>query len=714
MSRERRHDILFEPIAVGPKTLGNRFWQVPHCNGAGSDRPGMQAAFRGMKAEGGWGAVFTEVCFFTHDSDITPWVGSRLVDSGDIRNLSLMCDSVHEHDALAGVELTHGSSFCLNAESRMPGRAPSQIPNEFEGMASARSMTRKEIRVMQRDHVEGALKAREAGFDLLTVFCGLATLPNYFLYPFHNKRTDEYGGSFENRCRFTVELMDMLREAIHDCAIGMRFPIDTLDEPYGYGALGVRAAEEGARFIERMDDMVDYWDINIGTLNWGEDAGSSRFFESNHQAEYTVHAKRVSKKPVVNVGRFTDPDVMARAISSGQCDIIGAARPSIADPFLPKKIEEGRYEDIRECIGCNICVSRWEKGGPPIWCTQNPTSGEEYRRGWHPEIYVPTTDPGPSILVVGAGPAGLECAMTLGRRGYETVHLVDAAPAVGGHLSWVSTLPGFGTWRRVIDWRKTQIDTRTYVGIQLNTELSYEDVLASGAEHVIFATGSRWDTSGMSAPLHAPIEGVNAESPEVCTPEQYVVDGKRVGKKVLVIDNDAYYMGSAMAQLLAERGHEVTYATYGETVGPYLRFTLEEQRMYERLANLGVEMIAHHLTVAAADGEATLVHIWSGRERTVPCDSIMLVTHRVSDCALHDRLQASPEDMRASGIRSIHLIGDAHTPGMIAQSVFSGTRLAREFDSDNPDEHRPFIRERRLLNATEADYRLDAASLRWS
>ena len=106
--------------------------------------------------------------------------------------------------------------------------------------------------------------------------------------------------------------------------------------------------------------------------------------------------------------------------------------------------------------------------------------------------------------------------------------------------------------------------------------------------------------------------------------------------------------------------------------------------------------------------------MWSGRERIVPFDSIMLVTHRVSDCALHDRLQASPEDMRASGIRSIHLIGDAHTPGMIAQSVFSGTRLAREFDSDNPDEHKPFIRERRLLNATEADYRLDAASLRWS
>ncbi len=711
MPREKRHDILFQPINIGPKTLRNRFWQVPHCNGAGSERPGMQAAFRGMKAEGGWGAVFTEVCFFTFDSDITPWIGSRLIDSGDTRNLALMCDAIHQHGSLAGVELTHGSSFCQNAESRMPGRAPSQIPNEMNGMANGRAMTTREIRQIQIEHVNGALRAREAGFDLLTIFAGLATLPNYFLYPFNNKRTDEYGGSFENRCRFTRELLEMVREKITDCAIGMRFPIDTLDAPYGYGELGVRAADEGARFIESLDHLVDYWDINIGTLNWGEDAGSSRFFETNHQAEYTRHAKRVSAKTIINVGRFTDPDVMAKAISSGQCDIIGAARPSIADPFLPVKIEEGRYEDIRECIGCNVCVSRWEKGGPPIWCTQNPTSGEEFRRGWHPEKYVKTVNPTPPILIVGAGPAGLECAMTLGRRGYETVHIVDAAKTIGGHLRWVSGLPGFGAWKRVIDWREAQIRAHTHVQIQVNSRMSYEDILECGAEHVIFATGSNWDGSGMSAPLHDYIAGVKADLPQVATPEQYVLDGKRMGDRVLVIDNDSYYMGSAMAQLLAQNGHKVTYATFGETVGPYQRFTLEEQRTYQKLMELGCVMIAQHLVVGAKDGEAVLTHLWSGKEQIVKYDSIMLVTHRMSECQIYDRLQSSPEAMQAAGIKSVHLIGDAHTPGMIAQATFSGTRLGREFESDNPDVHKPFIRERRLLNATERDYQLNSATL---
>lgn len=711
MTRDKRHDILFEPIQIGPKTLRNRFWQVPHCNGAGSDRPGFQARHRGMKAEGGWSAVFTEVCMVSQDSDSLPWVASKLVDKGDIQNLKFMTSEIHKHGALAGVELCHGSSFTGNAETRMPGRAPSQVPNEIDPNSSARALTIPEIKKIQRDHVDAAHRAVEAGFDLITFLCSLASIPNYFLYPWNNKRTDEYGGSLENRARFTIELMQMLRAEIKDAAIGIRCAIDTLDAPYGYGDLGVRADGDGIGFIKLLDDYVDYWDINIGTLNWGEDAGSSRFFETNHEAQYTRIVKTVAKKPVINVGRFTDPDTMVKAITSGQCDIIGAARPSIADPFLPRKIEEGRYEDIRECIGCNVCVSRWEKGGPPIWCTQNTTAGEEYRRGWHPEIFTPTTRPEPPILVVGAGPSGLECAMTLGKRKYEIVQLVDSQPEVGGHINWVSKLPGFGAWKRVVDWRKTQIDIHTHVGLELNTTLTYENILEYGAEHVIFATGSKWDTTGMCAPLHDYIAGADATKPDVLTPEQYCIDKKPAGKRVFVTDNDGYFMGSAMAILLAENGHEVTYTTFAASVGPYLRFTLEEQRVYERCMELGVNMIAQHFTVSTENGVATLMHMHSGKEMQVGYDSVMLVSHRVSQCAIYDQLQANPEAMKEAGIKSIHLIGDAHTPGMIAQATFSGARLAREFDTPDPDYHQPFIRERRLIGATEDDYKLGAETL---
>lgn len=711
MARDPKYDILFEPVQVGPKTLRNRFWQVPHCNGAGSDKPGMQAEFRAMKAEGGWGAVFTEVCNVNHAGDILPWVGSKLCDEGDVRNLSLMCDRIHDNGGLAGVELLHSGGLAANVESRAPTYTVSQIPHDINFMANGRAMDKDEIREIRREHVEGAKRARAAGFDLISLFCGLGTFPIYFLYPYYNKRTDEYGGSFENRIRFTRELLEELREEVDGCAIGARFSIDTLEEPYGYGDLGIRAEGEGRAFIEALDHLVDFWDVNIGTLNWGEDAGSSRFFAMNHQARYTRIAKQVSKKPIINVGRFTDPDVMVEAIQSGQCDIIGAARPSIADPFLPKKIEEGRPEDIRECIACNVCVSRWEQGGPPIWCTQNATSGEEYRRGWHPERFDPAINAENDVLVIGAGPAGLEAAMVLGKRGMRRVHLVDENPKMGGHLRWVTTLPGLGTWSRVTQYRATQIGKLKNVQFIPKTRLELADVLDYGAEIVIVATGASWSTDGMSGPTHSPVEGASADAAYVLTPEQLVLKGKSAGEHVLVYDTDGYYMGATMAEMLAARGHRVTYVTHFDAIAPYMRFTLEEQRQYQRLTELGVEIVTQQLVVAAEPGEATLLHLWSGAERTMAIDSIMLVTQRNSESALYDALKSDSGRLDEAGINAVYAIGDAWAPGMVAQAVFSGHRLAREIDSPDPNVALPFIRERRLLNSTEADYALDSAAI---
>ncbi len=170
---------------------------------------------------------------------------------------------------------------------------------------------------------------------------------------------------------------------------------------------------DGMKFIALADPLVDLWDVDVGDIaEWGEDAGPSRFYQQGHQVPWTRFVKQVAKKPVLGVGRFTDPEKMTEIVTKGIADIIGAARPSISDPWLPKKIEEGRYDDIRVCIGCNVCISRWEIGGPPMICTQNATAGEEYRRGWHPEKF-PKHGSGDSILVVGAGPSGSECARVL-------------------------------------------------------------------------------------------------------------------------------------------------------------------------------------------------------------------------------------------------------------------------------------------------------------
>src|SRR6202167_3293338 len=402
MARDPKHDILFQPIKIGPKTLRNRFYQVPHCIGAGSDKPGFQAAHRSLKAEGGWAGINTEYCSIHPESDDTHRLSARIWDAGDVRNLRAMTDHIHHFGALAGVELWYGSSHAPCMESRATPRGPSQYASEFETLT----------------------------------YC-----------------KEKYGGSLENRARFWLETLEKVRRAVgHDCAIATRFAVDTL-----YGDSGVEIERDGMKFIALADPLVDLWDVDVGDIaEWGEDAGPSRFYAQGHQVPWTRFVKQVAKKPVLGVGRFTDPEKMTEIVTKGIADIIGAARPSISDPWLPKKIEEGRYDDIRVCIGCNVCISRWEIGGPPMICTQNATAGEEYRRGWHPEKFSKRGSDD-SVLVVGAGPSGAECARVRMERGY-TVHLYDTAAKVGGHLNQLTSLPGLGEWGYHRDYRELQIN----------------------------------------------------------------------------------------------------------------------------------------------------------------------------------------------------------------------------------------------------------------
>lgn len=378
MARNPKHDILFQPIKIGPKTMKNRFYQVPHCIGAGSEKPGTQAANRGMKAEGGWGACCTEYCSISPESDDVHRVSARIWDDGDVINLRHLNDSLHKHGALGGVELWYGGSHAPCMESRAIPLGPTSQASEFEYLTYCHEADLDDIKHLQDLYVEAAKRSVQAGFDIVYVYGAHSYLPLQFLSKYYNKRTDAYGGSFENRARFWIETLEKVKAAVgHEAAIATRFAVDTL-----YGADGVEALDEGVKFVELVDSkgVLDLWDLSIGDIaEWGEDAGPSRFYKAGHQRNWTDDCKRAAKVPVLGVSRETSPDDMAARLMEGRLDILGFARPSIADPFIPKKIEEGRYEDIRECIGCNVCISRWEVGAVPIWCTQNPTAGEEYR-----------------------------------------------------------------------------------------------------------------------------------------------------------------------------------------------------------------------------------------------------------------------------------------------------------------------------------------------
>jgi dimethylamine/trimethylamine dehydrogenase len=622
-----------------------------------------------------------------------------------------MCDAVHAHGTLAGVELWHCAQEAGNLDSRVAPMGVGALPSDVALQSYAHQADEDEIRQLINLYGEAGKRARDAGFDIIYAYGSHRALPMQFLSPRFNHRSDGYGGSFENRARFWIETMAALKKAAGDeCALAVRISIDQL-----LGSHGVETFEDGLRFVEyaESEGMVDLWDVNITQyMEWGEDAAPSRFQKANHQAPWSRHVKSVAKKPVLGVGRVTSPDDMVAILASGQADIIGAARPSIADPFLPRKIEEGRLEDIRECIGCNVCISRWERGAALV-CSQNATANEEFRRGWHPEKFTPAQDPG-GVLIVGAGPAGLECARVLGMRGYE-VHLCEAEHEVGGHMLDVMRYPGYSEWGRVISYRQTQLQKLANVEIHTSARLSANDVLRYGAERVVLAAGAHWAEDGFNVVGMAPLPGADANLPQICTPEQ-VMAGKHVGERVVVLDADGYFTGVGMAEMMVDLGKQVSILSQYDSIAPMSEFTLEKSNLHRMMHEKGIRQYTNHWAEAIEPGNITKIaahSIWrdgyqrsagpksgeiprrAGDEVTwLECDTVILVTARVPNNALYGGLKSRREEWRDEGIEAVFQIGDCYAPRMLADVIFDGHRLAREFESDNPARPLPFIRER--------------------
>ena len=692
MARDPRHDILFEPVPIGPKTLRNRFYQSPHCTSFGDDVPGSQAGIRGMKAEGGWAAVNTEFCSVHPSSDARPVISARMWDDEDARNLKGMVDLAHDHGALAGLELWHGGYVSGNKESRMPAPSASQVSDEALASAACYELDKAGIREIQGYYVAAAKRGRDVGFDIVNVHGSEGgAITGHFLMGKLNKRTDEYGGTLENRARFWLETIELVREAVgEDCAITARLCIDTLND----SPLGIRAGEEAFQFIQLADHLVDFWDLQVGgwsSADWPEkNVVPSRVAGEFNYRSYYEAVRPATEKPIAAVGRFTNPDTMAEAVRSGVIDIIAAARPSIADPFIPKKIEEGRYEDIRECIGCNVCASRfWQ--ALPIICTQNATLGEEFRRGWHPERFTKAANAEKTVLVLGAGPAGMECAMVLGKRGMSAVHLLDEHDTLGGSMREISAYPNLGEWGRVIAYRQIQLQKLKNIELILRTRLDADAIFEYGAEIVVIATGARWRSDGLNGTTQQTIPG--AELDCSYTPEQIsAANGQIDGEHVLVYDTDGYFAAVGVAELLLNAGKRVTFVTPQPNVAPFMAFTGEFGPVNVSLRERGAEIVLQHTLAQIAPGAMRGASVWGG-EATWDADAVVLVTQRESVDGVYRELTADPARLEQEGIEAVYRVGDCLAPRMPADSIFEGHRLAREIDSPDPAVALPYLRE---------------------
>jgi dimethylamine/trimethylamine dehydrogenase len=683
MSRDPRYDILFEPVKIGPVTAKNRFYQVPHCNGGGYRDPSAAAAMRRVKGEGGWGVIFTEQTEMHHTSEISPYIELRLWDDEDIPVMAKMADAIHEFDALAGTQLAYAGINGPNLYSKEVPLAPSALPirTYTSDPLSARAMTKKDIRDLYRWHRNACLRAKTAGFDLICLYAAHGHgIIQHFLSRATNQRSDQYGGSLENRTRLMRELIEECKDAVGDsCGITLRLSLDETIGDLGFANSEVRD------MIEMHADLPDLWDLAHGT--WADCSGPSRFKEEAAQQELVDGIKALTSKPVVGVGRFTSPDVMVKQVKSGILDFIGCARPSIADPFLPKKIDEGRIEDIRECIGCNICITG-DMTMSISRCTQNPTFMEEWRKGWHPED-MNAKGESDSVLIVGAGPAGLEAARALGKRGYQVV-LAEANTQLGGRVTRERELPGLSAWGRVADYREYQLSQMPNVDIYLDNELGADDILEFGFEHVVLATGSHWRADGVSR-QHV-VAMPNDDSIPVYTPDDLMADKMPAGN-IVVFDDDHYYMGGVVAELLIEQGCKVTLITPAAFVSEWSNNTLEQPAIHARLVELEVEIVLNRNVSKIEQGRVFSECTFSGRSDSLTADAIVMVASRVGNDTLWQELAAREAEWEANGIKSIKLIGDAQSPAPIAWATYAGHRYARELDMPDIGDALPFRRE---------------------
>ena len=691
MTRDPRYDILFEPVQIGPVTARNRFYQVPHCTGIGWTQPETLARLRGIKAEGGWAVVATEETEIHPSADCEPFHEGRLWDDRDIPAMALMANAVHEHGALAAIEIMHHGASVANWGTRMAPMGPSHRPIIYGYPVQARAADKQDIRNLRQWHRDAALRSKKAGFDIVYVYATHdLSIAHQFLQRRKNDRTDEYGGSLENRARLLRELIEDTKDAVGDtCAVAVRFCADEL-----VGNTGLTRDGEAREVVAMLAELPDLWDVNIS--NWPNDSQTSRFAKEGFQEEYTSWVKQVTTKPVVGVGRFTSPDTMVSQIKRGVLDFIGAARPSIADPFLPKKIEEGRIDDIRECIGCNICVSS-DYTSTNLRCTQNPTMGEEWRRGWHPEI-IPVKKSEGSVLVVGGGPAGLEAALAAARRGFE-VHLAEATSELGGRVTRESRLPGLSEWARVRDWRVGQLERMENVFIYRDSMLEPEHVLEFGARHVAIATGSTWRRDGVGRDSGFPIFG----DAQVFTPDDLMSGREPESGPVIIWDDDHYYMGGVLAELCRYADAEVTIVTTAAMVSAWTVNTLEAMPIAKRMARLGVGVRPYSSVVGYDGTKARLVSVLTGEETEVAAGGLISVTSRLPIDELYLELMRLQERWSNAGIASITRIGDCWAPSTIQQAVYSGHKWARELDEEpelvTPREL-PFIESGRLRATT--------------
>jgi mycofactocin system FadH/OYE family oxidoreductase 2 len=658
---------LFSPLQIGNVTVRNRIMQTAHVklfayNAVDSDR---NVAYQAARAKGGAGLLITGNRV-VHPTSTTgfprvAWAYRPEALDADRR----LTSAVHEHGAFIFAQLNH---FGVNASSDSADDyrvlwGPSAVKSPAYG-ETPKAMEHEDIREVVDWWGHSAELTREGGFDGTEVHISHSYLLHQFLSPLYNKREDEYGGSFENRLRFSREVIEEVRRrAGDDWVVGVRISLTDFIP----GALDIDDAVRAAKMLE-ADGRLDYVNVTAAGYHNIFKAIEPSDVPDGYLVDLTAQVKSAVGLPVFTVGGIKDPALAEEIVATGKADMVAMTRAQIADPEFANKVREGREDELVHCIrGNQGCIGRVFKG-LPIACTVNPGAGRERRFG--PGTLVPA-DPSARWLVAGGGPAGMKAASVLAERGHE-VTLVEREAQLGGQVNLILRTPGrdeFGWITRDLERRLA----RHGIDVRLGTEATVELVRELAPDGVIVATGAVPSRTGFSSvnPLVERLPG--ADQDNVLTAWDVLLESRPVGERVVVLDDDGSRAVAGVAEVLLDRGSDVELVSRWPTLFPGTLTTLDMAHLYGRLLGKGLRYRLNAWAGGIEGDRVTIFNLYTGAPETIEgVDTVVLATGAKANDELYLALK---------GEANVHRIGDCLAPRKLDHAIYEGELAGRELFS---------------------------------
>lgn len=660
-----KYSALWQPIALGPVTIKNRIVVTAHALMYG-DKDNLMTQqsvdYYEERARGGAGLILTEAQAVHETSRGLGLRTHQGWPTDVIPVYERLAAAVHKHGAKIFVDLSHfgvedyGGMFLDNWRALW---SPSGLPSTTYGEIG-KAMSHSDIEELVAGFARSARNAKIAGIDGAEVHAAHGYLLCSFLSPLTNRRTDEYGGTTENRCRIVRECAEAVRgEGGPDFAVGVRLSLTE----YTPGGIDEEEGEKIARHLAETG-VFDYFSISAGNASSFDKVVSPMSMPGPQLVELAARAKKVvGELPVITANGITELSVAESIVKSGDADLVAMTRAHIADPLLIQKALSGREDEIRHCVRANQgCINRMSKNWE-LTCTQNPAAGREKTLGTG--TLTPADNPR-KVLVIGGGPAGMRAAEVAASRGHEVV-LMERDDKLGGQIRYAAQLTTRGRWSVMVHDMERMLE-KYKVDVRLNTAATVNSVHDVGADHVILATGSTWRTDGFSASLAARPGIPGLDHLRVLDPIQAIVDPEACGDSVVIVDDTGEYLALGLAEMLAGLGKKVEVVSAKLFLGDNTLFNLDVGHLYPRLYALGVTLTPQHIVGEVNTEGVVLTRIWDGASRVVTAQSLVTVMLRDPETSLLSELENE---------FPVTTIGDSLSPRRVDEAIYEGEMAGR-------------------------------------